>query len=162
MSYDEEVQNLSTNSDKKAYLEAIFKVDQDVRDAQDEYKIGRNSKEYRDHIDKMNQTDLINLYKIETYLRHLGHPSKVALGEIAALTPWAVIHHQSNYEPRVKNFKYLYNAYVEGDIKESSFSMYLARMYQMKHGSRLDMGGPYQEKDKIARLISDLDLDVGK
>lgn len=102
----------------------------------------------------------MNLYKIETYLHYYNHPSKAALGEMAALTPWVVVHHQSAFKPKATNFKYLYKGYLGGDVKEGSFSMYLARMYQMKMGERLDMGGPYKEKDKIDRLIQALSLKV--
>jgi hypothetical protein len=160
--YSDEIQSLISNDKKRTYLEAIFKEDQEVRNSQGEYdivlKYGRDSKEFENRIKIMKETDYQNLKKIETYLDQWGHPSKKDLGEIAALTPWVVVHHASDYEPRVSNFKYMYRGFKNGDMDEGSFSMYLARMYQIKYGERLDMGGPYQEKDKINRLIKKLDL----
>lgn len=164
LDFDEAIENLTTDALKKEYLEAIFRADQAVRDAQEEFRItsryGRDSKEYRDYLNEMNQTDFVNLQKVETYLHYYYHPSKKALGEIAALTPWVVVHHQSEYEPRIANFNHLYSGYKNSDLEEGSFSMYLARMYQMKNGERLDMGGPHKEKDKIERLIEELDLKI--
>lgn len=164
LDYDEEIENLTTDALKKEYLEAIFKADQDVRDSEEEYRItslyGRDSQEYKNFVQQISQTDLINLYKVETYLEYFGHPSKSKLGEIAALAPWVVVHHQSEYKPRITNFNHLYNGYKNGDIEEGPFSRYLARMYQHKNGEGLDMGGPYKEKDKIARLIEELDLKI--
>ena len=162
--YSVEIQNLITDELKRAYLEAIFKADQDVRNAEEEYaivsKYGRDSEEFREHLAKMKETDAISLNKVEAYLAQYGHPSKAALKEIAALTPWAVVHHQSEYEPRVTNFNHLYKGYLNNDIEEGSFSMYLARMYQIKNGERLDMKGPYKEADKIALMIEELGLNI--
>ena len=161
--YTAEIQNLTTDKLKREYLEAIFRSDQDVRNAKEEYRItstiGNDSKEYKEHLSKMKETDAINLNKVETYLAQYGHPSKEELGELAALTPWIVVHHQGEYFSRETNFEHLYQGYLNKDINEGSFSMYLARMYQIKNGERLDMGGPYKEKDKIDLLIEKLGLE---
>jgi len=162
LEYKEEVENLKTDTLKKAYLEAIFKADQKVRDTQEEQSIvskyGRDSQEYEYRIKRMKETDAINLQKTEVYLNNWGYPNKIELGEIAALAPWLVIHHASSYKPREKNFPFLRNGYLNGDIEEGQFSMYLSRMFRLKYGERLDMDGPYKEKDKINRLIKELDL----
>ena len=159
--YSAEIQNLTSNDLKREYLEAIFKIDQQVRSPEEESTIiFTYDRDSEDHLFKMKETDAINLNKVEAYLAFYGHPSKKDLGEIAALTPWVVVHHSRDYQSRLVNFMYLYKGYLNMDIKESSFSMYLARMYQIKNGERLDMGGPYKEKDKITRLINELDLEI--
>lgn len=106
----------------------------------------------------MIKNDRTNLQKIELYLQEYGHPSIDTLGEIAAGTPWIVIHHSGNIESRQRNFTYLYNAYKNGDIKPGSFSFYLERFHRMKFGNRFTLPNPYRQEKLIDSLIKRLDL----
>jgi len=158
----EEIENLQTFENKKVYLEQVFEDDQRMRrggqSTQIGLKYGHNSKEHMEFIKTMNALDALNLVKIELYLEKYGHPIKKEVGELAAIAPWAVIHHSSTYEDRVRNFEYLYKAYKNQDIEDGHFSMFLDRMYRFKYDERLDMGMSYKEKDRIERLIKELKL----
>ncbi len=155
------VEKLTTVSAKKAYLDAIFKADQMYRKGQSAdimLKYGRHSEEFRAFVKKQNEQDAQNLEKIEAYLQQYGHPKRSEVGELAAQTPWAVVHHANNYESRERNFPFLYEGYVDGNIDEDAFEKYLNRMCDMKFGKRLVLSSPYQEVEKIDSLIGLLGL----
>lgn len=157
-----EINNLASFEDKKSYLEAIYKDDQRVRDAQKSTdlinKYGRDSKEYRSYGQVMRQQDAINLAKIEGYFTAYGYPEK-EMGEIATMAPWLVIHHTQGYEPRERNFEILYNAYLNGTIDIDAISFYLGRMYEIKFGNRHRMENPYKLEDEVNQLIKKLGLE---
>lgn len=158
---DNEIRQLSTIKDKEKYLLNIYEVDQKIRgDKGDAILLekGHASTEYQELLREMMEIDYRNLAKIEAYLKLYGHPLKAEMTEKAVMTPWLVIHHASDYEPRVRNYEFLYDAYKNENIDEGMFSMFLARMYERKFGERLDMGGSYLEKDKIAIMIEKLEL----
>ncbi|MBQ4805198.1 hypothetical protein J8L88_20220 [Aquimarina sp. MMG015] len=155
-----EVKSLYTNDEKMAFLEEIHLQDQKVRKnlAEVELEFGYDSDEKKGAIQQMIKNDRINLQKIELYLQEYGHPSKDTLGELAAGTPWIVIHHSGNIESRQRNFTYLYNAYINKDLKPGSFSFYLERFHRMKFGNRFTLPNPYKQEQLIDSLIKRLDL----
>ena len=69
-----------------------------------------------------------------------------------------VIHHSQRLDSRRRNFKIIYEAYLDDKIDDNDISFYLGRMYQMKFGERLRMRRPYKSQDEIDKLISELDL----
>lgn len=156
-----EILGLQSIQNKRDYLETIFKDDQKLRTGKGSeimLKYGEDSKEYREHGELLMKQDEENLDKIEKYLKSYGHPKQSEVGEIAAITPWAVIHHANGYESRERNFETLYKAYLNGDIDENAFSMFLGRMYEMKNGEPFSMERPYKSEDEINQLIEKLDL----
>jgi len=162
---DKEIEGLKTVGAKKQFLEKIMEDDQKVRDgsgAEIMLEYGKDSKEYRNYMEAQWQQDEINLVKIEKYLNKYGHPKRNELGETAAATPWAVIHHAEGYEDRERNFEYVYGAYLNGDIDDGMMSFYLGRMYQIKKGQRLKMESPYRPEDEINQLIRELNLQEKK
>lgn len=158
---DKEIKKLETDDDKRKFLETLFELDQEVRGEQGSeimLQYGMDSNEYRDYIQSQINQDAINLIKVERYIAHYGHPKKSKLGEIAALTPWAVIHHAQGYAARENNFEILYQAYLEGDIDDGKFSMFLGRMYYIRNGKRFEMESPYRSDDEINQLIRELNM----
>jgi len=163
--FEKEILALESVQNKRDYLEKIFEDDQKLRDGKGSeimIKYGMDSKEYNDHIKLMNKQDEENLNKIETYFKIYGHPKQSEVGEIAAITPWAVIHHGQEYEPRERNFSVLYSAYLNGDLDDGQVSMLLGRMYEMKKGERFRMMGDYNSEGKIKQLIEKLNLSTQK
>ncbi|MEL7022021.1 MAG: hypothetical protein AAGK47_10450, partial [Bacteroidota bacterium] len=106
----------------------------------------------------INTTDSLNLIKIENYLKTYGHPNQKEVGEIAAITPWAVIHHSGSYEVGERNFHHLYGAFINEDIDDGEFSMYLNRMYQIKYNKRYEVEGKFNEEERLEQLIDILGL----
>ena len=156
---------LETLEDKKNYLEKILEDDQKFRGSQDSeimLKYGKDSDEFRKFIQKRSNQDSINLSKIEKYFEIYGYPNKNELGEIAAFTPWAVIHHANTYEERERNFQKLYEAYLNKNIDDASISRFLGRMYRIKNGELLRMEGPFKSEDEINQLINKLNLEEKK
>jgi len=146
--FEQEIIALDTVEKRKTYLEAIFADDQGVRGDD------RNGED-------MGEVDASNMRKIEKYLEIHGHPKYAEVGEIAALTPWSVIHHQpgrNNDEIRHKYFPILYQAYWDEDLKGSQMWLFLDRMYYIKFGERFKMKSPYMEADAIDSMIQVLDL----
>ncbi|WP_299894368.1 hypothetical protein [uncultured Aquimarina sp.] len=155
-----EVKSLSTIDLQKEFLEKIYDLDQGTRtDLPDiEIKYGFDSAEMKEAYEKMNAMDMDNIQKIELYLQQYGHPTIVGHGKKAAMTPWIVIHHSENNISRERNFKYLYDAYKNGDLRSGSFSFYLERMHQIKFGNRFTLPNPYKEEQLIDSLITRLNL----
>ncbi len=158
---DNEIAGLTSNEQKKNYLEKIMEDDQAVRGDQKSeiiLKYGHNSPEHIAYAYKMISQDSLDLVKIERYLKQYGYPNKSELGKSAALAPWLVIHHSQTYTERERNFKYIYGAYLNGDIDDTAFSMYLNRMYEFKNNNRFQIESPFTSEDEIEQLISALDL----
>lgn len=163
--YLSEINKLTTDESKKNYLEKIFEDDQNIRQGQVaslKLEYGKDSKEYTEFVQEYRRTDSINLLKVENYLSVHGHPKKSKLGEIAAITPWVVIHHygfQDAYEVKEKYFSTIYKAYKNGDLSDGEISFYLNRMYSRKYSERLRMESPYTIESELDTLISKLNLD---
>lgn len=157
---ESELKMLTTDKLKKEYLEQIFVDDQKVRGSEGQelmIKYGKNSIEHNDYINRQIRQDSINLEKTEKYLMMHGYPNK-SFGDRATTTPWVVIHHSQRLDSRRRNFKIIYEAYLDDKIDDNDISFYLGRMYQMKFGERLRMRRPYKSQDEIDKLISELDL----
>jgi hypothetical protein len=82
------------------------------------------------------------------------------MGESATTSPWMVIHHAPDYEPRERNFRIIYDAYLKGSIDIDALSFFLGRMYEMKFGKRHRMENPYQMEDEGNQLMEELDLNA--
>ncbi len=165
LSIQEEIASLKTVKRKKAYLEDLFKEDQKLRQGQSSEimaRYGRNSPEDIKFTLQQIQQDSINLVKVEQYLSKYGYPNIKEVGDLAAQTPWAVIHHSSTYEERERNFEYLYGAYLDGNIDDGAISFYLGRMYEIRHGERLQMKSPFKAVDEINQLVDFLELTAKK
>ena len=162
LDFTKEVNALTTDAQKQAFLEQIFEDDQGVRDAEELLNIitsyGGDSKEHLAYSERQSNQDQINLKKIEAYLKKFGHPTNDRFRDVALRTPWAVIQHSATYEDRERNFNYLYQAYSQGDLQPSTLDLYLDRMYRMKFGKRFDFGTQYRPDDRINALIKELGL----
>ena len=162
---ENEIQLLKTPDAKKKYLEKILEDDQSVRDGQLSadlmLKYGKNSKEHMEYVKTQWKQDEINLVKIEKYFEIHGYPDK-ELGTKATTAPYMVIHHARDYEPRMRNFEIVYEAYLNGNIDDGAISFYLGRMYQMKNGERLYIESPFRPEDEINQLIKELGLEQQK
>jgi len=162
MNLTKEIEALDSIEKQRKYLEAIYTIDQKVR--KDATKIlqqhGHDSKEHNEAGLKMNETDKINLDKIETYLRLHGHPTIEKHGDKACGAPWVVIHHSmGGTDSRRRNFKYLYKAWKDKNIDGGQFTFYLNRFYNIESGQRLDIIGSFTEKFEVDTLISLLNLE---
>ncbi len=157
----EEVQGLVDVQKRKAYLEQIYKEDNQMRDQARKLvqQYGLNSEKGEAHAAKMKAKDAELLKKVEMYFAKYGAPTIKAVGRTAALAPWAVIHHSNDYDVKVRNFKFLNAAYRSEDIAEDAFSFYLNAMYKMKYGKRYEYPGRFKEVERIDSLIHLLELE---
>ena len=151
----EKIDSLITYKDQSEYLENIVNEDQNIRN-EEQYilsKKGINTIDYMNIIKKMSNLDKINLSKIEYYLLKYGHPSIIIHGEKASYCPWLIIHHSEDLQTREKHFNVLYNAYVDYNLSESLFILYLQRFYQMKYGKSYDSNNKNIEVDDIIKKL---------
>lgn len=158
---EKEVESLTTIEKQKVFLEEISRLDQKVRN--DETSIlqqyGYDSKEHKESWKIINETDDVNLDKIELFLKKYGHPTTEKHGELACRAPWLVIHHASRAGARRKNFEHLYTAWKNEDLDGGAFAFYLNRLYAMEHnGKRLRMKNPFTEESEIDTLLEVLNL----
>lgn len=153
---------LSSDTLKQVWLEEIYLMDQKVRNDETAAlkTYGHDSKEHKESWEVIKATDSLNLVKIECYLDEFGYPSENLLGAHATSAPWSVIHHSMYVEPRKRNFPYLYEAYIKGDLSGSQFTMYLGRYHRMIFGERLKMENPYREEDEVKTYIEKLKLNI--
>jgi len=160
--YEKEVSLLTETSKQQVFLENIYDLDQKVRKDVDtiEIQYGYESKERKEAVKRIVKIDVINLQKIELYLEQYGHPTIKVHGKKASSTPWIVIHHSGTIEARERNFRYLYSAYKNENLRSGSFSMYLNRFYSMRYGERFTLPNPYREEEMIHTLLTCLDLDT--
>jgi hypothetical protein len=138
-----EISQLTTETARKDFLTTIFKEDQRVR---------------QDSIDAtvLTRIDALNLVKIDRYLAKYGYPSKAIYGEIAAYTPWTVIHHNGNLDIRESFFPILFKAWKDKDIKTNSFYLYLNRSYQAIFGKSFKREASMTDEEEINKLILEL------
>src|SRR5690606_18869385 len=90
-----------------------------------------------------------------------SYPKKVLFGKDERVVPWLVIHHSTNISVRNRYFDILYNAYKDGNIDETAFSMYLNRTYKCTFGEDFDMKGNFSSDIEISSLIEKLGLEQG-
>lgn len=160
------IQQLENNEEKTSYLEKIMEDDQKVRNSSEDaaliLKYGKDSKEAMAYVERQWAQDEINLEKVEAYLSEYGHPEKAAVGEKVASVPWMVVHHQTDNTIRNKHFETLYNAYLEENISDTQFSLYLGRTYEFTFRKRFIMESPFRSEDEIDYLIKALNLEERK
>ncbi len=155
---------LNSIEDHRQYLEKLFEEDQRLRQGQASKvleQFGARSKEYITFNKELYEIDINNLEKVEHYLAKFGHPKVAEVGQTAADVPCTIIHHIFDFTARERNFGTLYLAYLEGDIDESLFILYLSRTYTVKFNKRMDMenGKPYKAEEEIKLLIQKLGWD---
>jgi hypothetical protein len=159
---DLELSELSSSETHMNFLLQLADQDQFLRQGQSQeivIRYGSNSKEFKSFINQMDSLDHENLARAEGYLKKFGYPKLKIFGEIATNSIWLVIHHASGYESRARNFKMLYEAYLEGDITKDAMVLFLGRMYEIKFGERMQMQNPYTAEEEIATFISKLNLE---
>lgn len=158
--YEQEVQKLETNSQKREFLEEIYAKDQDIRNKIQNLRTNHGVKSdiYKQAIEKLHTTDSQNLEKLQLYLTYHDHPQKKVLGDQATLTPWLIAHHTSKLNSKKEVFPYLYKAYKNSDLDAGKMSTFLARWYFSIYGKRLKLPNPYREEQMIDSLIKDLKL----
>ncbi len=157
---ENEVGGLTSNDQKKAFLQQINDLDQEVRIRSNEVvkNHGYDSEDNFKVTEEMINIDRINLAKIEAYLKLYGYPKIDSVGGEAASTAWLVIHHASSIEVREKHFDTFYKAYKSGDLEGGQFTFYLNRFYEMKKGERMDIVGAFTEEFEIDTLLRSMDL----
>ena len=153
----EKIDALDNDDKRREFLEDVFNKDQEIRNESAEIllKYGYDSEEDRVNTILMNKIDQENLLFIEYYLKKYGYPSESMLGEIAAYTPWTVIHHSNTIDDRIRNFDYLYRAYLDNNIDEDLFLLYLNRMYYYRYDNIYKVP---EGKNEVLSLIKELKL----
>ena len=120
---------------------------------------GYGSTELYEYRKAQSEQDLANFESIGAYLEAYGYPNKDSLGKDAALTPYLVIHHQTDPGKRKQYFKYLYQAYQDGQISNRDFEKYLDLTYQYLYQSNFDFGSDsYKTDEKIKLLMEEMSL----
>jgi len=162
LAIEKELENVNSIAEQKKYLGQLMEDDQELRQGQSSaimLEYGHNSKEDIVFAKQQMLRDAENLIKTEKYFEKFGYPKLIEVGGREASAPWAVIHHSNTYETRKKYFGILQQAYLDGNIDDGLFSLYLGRMHRMKYGESLKMENPYRAEDEIKLLIEKLGLE---
>ncbi|GEM_PF-1970703 len=146
---------------QRAFLEEIAAVDQSIRDEEIaiNQKYGYDSKEHKQTVQAMIDTDKSNLAKIEAFLETYGHPNKLDHGNRVFYAPWIVMHHaDSQTDTRRRNFKYLYDYYKKDELEQDRLNFFLGRMHNLEKGGRIKWNRPFTVQEELDSLINSLDL----
>ena len=158
---DTEVEALSTDHAKIAFLKFIMTEDQRVRKEETEAleSFGYQSVEHKKAINNMMNVDALNLAKINAFTETYGAPEINSVGRMQSEATWYTVHHTSDIEPREQYYPILYSAWQAGMLSGSMFTMYLQRWCENETGERVYMEGAYTDEEEIAALQEKLGLD---
>lgn len=153
--------SLSSQEKHKNYLQAIFELDQEIRNSSTLIiqEFGYKTIQHTEIVEKQKEIDRFLFNTMVDYLNIHGHPSK-ELGEIACYTPQLIFHHVSgtseDLELKEKFFPFFYQAYLDGAINGNSIYFYLFRLHSQilnqEYKSELN------EEEQIKDLIEILQL----
>jgi hypothetical protein len=137
--YVKEIEQLTTDSLKKEYLESIFRADQEIRAYWSESSQKDTSSQARKRVlNEVREVDSINLIKVRLYLEKYGHPKREHIDGLALATPWCIVHHATHNEARIELYPILLKAYRDGDLEEEPFRLYLCRTLSEYTGLKYD------------------------
>lgn len=153
-SLDQQFAQLSSTSEKEAYLEEIYAQDQQARFSNREAELNENSDSisFQKALQNIYLVDAINRYEIRAFLEKYDYPNPSDFSEKAVSTPWLVIQH-SDLSYREQFYPEMQSAYDQGFINVDKFSFYLKRTYEMKYGERFKMPSPFKPEEEIDSLI---------
>ena len=146
--YKSEVAALETLEDKEIFLTNIYSVYVE-QTKQSDYAMdifGLNSDEHIKQKKVYNKTVQKSEGRIKAYLDLFGYPSLMKLGRKAAFAPWVITYKSNDIQFKKSNFKFLYDAYVFGDIDDELFMVYLTDLYYRIN--KLDYNPPKNESTK--------------
>ena len=159
--YKNKINALTTSMAQQQFLEKLWENDQEIRDRKTEIQ-SRNSSNLTTQKkinEEMRAGDDSRLQQLEYYLSVHGHPQIGLHGKKAAMTPWLLVHHSGTLEARERNFDYLYKAYIQGDLSESQFSLYLYRWHHYRFGKGYrHKAGSAPEAERIGCMMEALNL----
>jgi len=129
--FKKEVSQLKTLEDKTTYLDHIYTdfVESTKLSDQTMDLFGINSEEHLKQKKIYTKVAKESEGKINAFLNSFGYPSLMKLGRKAAFAPWVITYRSDNLKFKKSTFKYLYDAYVFGDIDDELFLVYLRDMH---------------------------------
>ncbi len=153
------IDSLFTDTQKRLYLESIFKKDQAVRNHQAEITQQNKANSKLNLVDhqEMDKQDIINLFCIKSYLSKYRYPSFDRHGEIAAYTPLLIFHHKASLKEFESHYSMFHKAYEEGNVTPSQFSLALRRIFQRKYNEKYSPLST-NENDVIKDLIKKINI----
>lgn len=142
---------------RDVFLTAIFRADRAARYFEDSVMVvsGWHSPEHQDAIARLREIDSVNLVKIDEYLSAHGYPDRESFTEEARIAPWQVLIHSPNTELRRKNFRFLHEAYKDGDLEARRFLLFLEDEYQREFDK--DFQSYSQGEVRIQELLKALE-----
>ena len=156
-----EMKLLLSQEQLSLYLGDIRVLDQANR--KKEIEILENPEQGPDEVEaiktEIDRIDIENLVRIEAIFRTFGYPKKDSVGFRPANVSCEVITRSTNFETQRTHFNRIYNAYLNGDVHEILFELYLDGMYVLKFEEDFKMPSPYRLEEKIQAMIEVLELD---
>ena len=152
------VASLKSKEQKKEFLEEAYTELFLIRRESDASinNFGLNSKEHLKKKKIFNANRLKQFAKIDAYLNHHGYPSIMELGGKAAYAPYFVTQNMPDLKSREKNFTYLYDAYVFGNITVDLFYHYVSDLYYLKTNENYLFNPNVDTKFQIEDIMEEL------
>ena len=157
-----EVEELTTDHAKIAFLKSILTEDQRVRSEESEanQNFGYESREHKQKIALLMNMDAQNLQRVDIFTEVHGVPENNSVGRVQADAIWLVVHHSPGTEAHERYFPILYKAWQREQIDGTAFAFYLNRWYEKVSGERHIMEGVYTEEEEIETLIDLLEVET--
>lgn len=129
--YNHEIAGLETREDKEIYLTNVYTKFIDHTKQSDVVMdlFGLNSDEHLEIKKSYLETVKESEAKVQAYLNTFGYPSLMKLGRKAAFAPWVITFKSNDINYKKSNYKFLYDAYVFGDIDDELFLVYLQDLH---------------------------------
>ena len=136
-----QIENLTTDQRKSAFLHQLWQEDQDLRTNSEEREViteyGYNSSEHQAYARKFMAQNLQIFLKLKTYLKSHGYPqiSKVpdTYHALAINAIPTIIGHHYLFEDQQELLIYVYEGYKSNDCPIEDVVSILGEMYETKH-----------------------------
>jgi len=141
-----EIQSLDSNEQKTAYLENIYKQDQNDRNGNVSSSV-------------MYTNDLARLARVKAYINAYGYPKRKVLGGPSADVIYLVFHHIATNETKREYFPIFYRAMLDKEISKETLAFFLGRYQNDVNGAWIDFDRPFTTEEEIDTLVFALGLE---
>lgn len=153
------VQSLDTKIEKKTFLDSIYLEYLHLRKESDAALsvYGLNSEIHLKKKKILQQNRDVQFKKVDAYLNTFGYPGIMEMGGMAAYAPYYITQSMPDLKSREKNFTYIYDAYLFGNITEDLFYNYISSLYYLKTDKNYLYDPNVETKKQVEDILALLD-----
>lgn len=152
---DKQVDNLSTTEDHIQFLTQIYVSTYETRIQLEEYEKNffQNKSEIYELRNTIAQGDIVNLYKVETYLAKYPYPTVDKYGEKASTAIYYTILNSDKVNKQLTYFPNLKGAYSNGDIDKYNLLHLSGNIYYLARGGFFNFDKTHTTIEKLEDIL---------